>query len=195
MEWVTTSTLLLSLRREDDPRSWERLVHRFRGAIVAFGLRFGMTNHDAEDVAQEAMLTLLNEYRLGSYDRGKGRLGHWLFGIAYKKMLQWREKAGYRNAKAVPAATSFWGEVPDEATASQSWDVEWERIVLEQCLARAREEVEPLTYQAFELVVRFNRPPADVARDLGVPIKLVYNAKHRVLSRVRDLRGELEDVA
>jgi len=197
MEWVTTSTLLFSLRSEDDPRAWERLVDRFRGAIVGFAQSFGFQNHDAEDVAQEALLTFISEYRLGKYDPSKGRLGRWLFGIAYRKMLQSREKAAPRNAKAAPEAafTSFWAELPDEAAASETWDVQWERMVLEQCLARVREEVEPATYQAFELVVRFNRPPAEVARDMGVPIKLVYNAKHRVLSRVRDYCAELENVA
>lgn len=197
MDWVTTSTLLHSLRSEDDPRSWERLVNRFRGGIVGFAQSYGFQSHDAEDVAQEALLTFISEYRLGKYDRSKGRLGRWLFGIAYRKMLQSWEKAALRMAKAAPEAaySSFWAQLPDEAAASITWDVEWERMVLEQCLAQVREEVEPTTYQAFEMVVRFNRSPDEVAIDMGVPIKLVYNAKHRVLNRIRDFRAELENVA
>ena len=36
------------------------------------------------------------------------------------------------------------------------------------------------------------KSPTEAANILGVPAKLVYNAKHRVLQRIRVLRGEFE---
>src|SRR5690606_1454087 len=84
-------------------------------------------------------------------------------------------------------------ELPADAV-SRTWDEEWEAAMLARCLERVRAEVAPSTYLALELVVRSDRPAEDVARGLGVPVKLVYNAKHRVLRRIRRVREELEGV-
>jgi DNA-directed RNA polymerase specialized sigma24 family protein len=40
------------------------------------------------------------------------------------------------------------------------------------------------------LVIRDERPPAQVADELGLSLKSVYNAKHRVLKRIRELRSD-----
>jgi DNA-directed RNA polymerase specialized sigma24 family protein len=57
-----------------------------------------------------------------------------------------------------------------------------------------RTEVEPATMRALELVVGGSLSAAEAASRIGVPVKAVYNAKHRVLKRIRELRVELEDV-
>ena len=105
---------------------------------------------------------------------------------------------GWRAGEQVTSpsgATSFFHALPDEATLTSSWDQAWEESLLQLCVERVQQEVEPTTFQAFRLVVLDQHPPQRVADDLNVPIKLVYNAKHRVLKRVREIREELERVA
>lgn len=196
MEWLTTTTVLANLRDYENRAAWERFAARFRRPIVTFARSLGLTDVDAEDVAQETLIAFAEAYRDGQYDRTKGRLSQWLFGIAYRQTLNER-RGGARRAARVAAPsdnTDFWAGVPDETAASQSWDREWEQALLEECIKQVRHEVEPVTLRAFELVVQHQRPPADAATELGVPIKLVYNAKHRVLKRIRELRAELEDI-
>ena len=84
--------------------------------------------------------------------------------------------------------------MPDEQSASGLWDREWERFLWTHCVERARYEFQPQTFQAFEWAVRGDRSADDTARDLAVSVKVVYNAKHRVLKRIRELRTELEEV-
>ena len=59
-------------------------------------------------------------------------------------------------------------------------------------MTQAKVEFEPETFRAFEMSVRDERAPADVAAALSITLKSVYNAKHRVLKRIRELRETLD---
>ncbi|GMU38990.1 MAG: sigma-70 family RNA polymerase sigma factor [Phycisphaerae bacterium] len=192
MDWITTSTILHDLRDATNEAAWRRLTDRFRRPIIAFALRMGLSAADAEDAAQETLTAFVESFRRGAYDPARGRLSRWLFGIAYHQALRERR----RRAQQPPCQpeTSFWNKLPDEREASWCWDAEWEQALLEECLARARLEFEPETFRAFECAMRADGGADDVARQLGIPVKTVYNAKHRVLKRVRELRAELEEV-
>ena len=196
MDWHTTSTILSGLRNYDNAVAWRQFDARFRRPIISFARRLGLSEPDAEDVAQETLAEFASAYRDGRFDREKGRLSHWLFGIAYRQALSGRRQYQRRAAKAgvALAETTFWQQVPDADTASRSWDQEWEQALLQQCLDQVSREVETVTLQAFQLVVGQEQPPATAALELGVPIKTVYNAKHRVLKRIRELRTALESV-
>ncbi len=195
MEWITTSTMLQKLHAADDHGAWERLVQRFQRPIVRFATRVGASPAEAEDVAQETLLAFAENYRNGKYDRAKGRLSHWLFGIAYRQIRREIRRQARRVA-TLPATGngSFWSALPDQQQASTVWDAEWEQALLAACIERAHREFEPRTFRMFELAVRLEWSPADVARELAVPVKAVYNAKHRVIKRIRELRAELEQV-
>lgn len=195
MDWITTTTVLASLRDFNDESAWGRFVSRFRQPVLRFARSIGLTESDAEDVTQETLVAFAEGFRKGQYDRTKGRLSQWLFGIAYRKAMDEQRRAARRpGVQAPPASSSADGRLVDEATLIATWDLEWEQSLMEQCLEQARNEVEPVTFRAFEMVVRECRDAGEVAAALGVNIKLVYNAKHRVLTRVRRLRAEFEQV-
>ncbi|TAJ23844.1 MAG: sigma-70 family RNA polymerase sigma factor, partial [Planctomycetota bacterium] len=152
---------------------------------------------DADDVAQETLLAFADGFRAGRYDVEKGRLSRWLFGIAFRQIQRARATRGRRAAEA-PLANEHSGgvaEPADEAAATRSWDAEWERAILAQCVERARGEVQPQTFRAFELTAFEDRDAADVARELALDVKAVYNAKHRLLKRIRELRRSIEPLA
>lgn len=196
MDWLTTSTVLRELRDFSNRAAWEQFAERFRRPIVSFARTLGLSTIDAEDVAQETLLAFAEAFRRGQYDRAKGRLSRWLFGIAYRQALNERRSGARAAARGAGGSDpdAILRNVPDEDAATVSWDHEWEQALLQQCLDQVRDEVEPVTFRAFELVVRGERSPAEAAAELGVPIKLIYNAKHRVLKRIRELRSALDDI-
>jgi len=196
MEWQTTSTILGELRDHRNETAWPDFVERFREPIRRFAMSLGLPEQESEDVAQEALLAFAEAYRDGKYQRERGRLSSWLFGITYRHVLR-----GRRNRVRAPAnvagdtgGTDYWAALPDESTLAEQWDQQWQAAVLRQCLQRVRVEFEPTTVEAFELSVRDGRSAEEVATALNVPLKSVYNAKHRVLNRIRQLTEELEVV-
>jgi RNA polymerase sigma-70 factor (ECF subfamily) len=197
MEWITTSTILAGLRDFGNAAAWERLSARFRGPIVGFARSLGLPPADAEDVAQETLLAFAEEFRRGRYDREQGRLSAWLFGIALNQVRRHRraDEQRVRPLAGNEGATSFWDELADPSTARSTWEQEWEQALFAECLEQVRREVEPATLAAFELVVCEQLPTDQAAARLNVPVKTVYNAKHRVLRRIRELRAQLESTA
>ena len=195
-EWVTTSTILLGLRRFDNDDAWRRFHTRFQKPILAFARRIGLTPSEADDCAQETLLEFANAYRSGKYDPDRGRLSSWLFGIAYRKALQARDARGRGTArKSEGANTEFWRSLPDEQSATEVFEREWRQAVFERCLEQVRREVAENTFLAFVLTVCQGRSPDEAAAALGITRGSVYTSKHRVLRRVRELQQQLELVA
>ena len=193
MEWSTTTTILDDLRNHQNAAAWRRFAERFRTPIVRFCRNSGLSDADSEDVAQEALAAFADAFREGRYDRQRGRLSSWLFGIAYNQILRQRQNAARQSARRTEPGSSFWDNLPGDDAAQNAWNQEWEQALIEQCLARVRQEVEPATMRAFEAVVQHNRTPAQAAAELGIPVKVVYNAKYAVLKRIRALMSELEE--
>lgn len=186
MTWVTTATVLQKLRDFDNHAAWDSFADRFRTPVISFARGMGLKSNDAEDVAQETLLAFAQAYRDGKFDPARGRLSQYLFGIAYRQSLKAR--------RSVPAnaETGALSQIPDEQTATGIWDTEWERSLLQRCLTQVQIEFEPVTYRAFELTVREEQDPAQVAETMKINIKSVYNAKHRILKRIRELRSEYD---
>jgi RNA polymerase sigma-70 factor (ECF subfamily) len=194
MEWITTSTLLDRMKA-DDQTVWGKFCERFRQPLLAFARRFGLSDAEADDALQDILTAFVEAYRAGKYDREKGRLSSWLFGIAYRQIANRRRERAVQQGKRDPRGdqTSFWGKVPDEAEAEQRWDADWENAVLEACLRQVRSEVSENTYAAFERTVRLGRTPDEAAAELGMTRNAVYVAKHRVLKRLEELMQEYEN--
>lgn len=193
MEWITTSTVLQRLREGEEPEVWYQFVERFRAPVVQYGRLQGLSDLDAEDAAQETFVAFLEAYRRGRYDRDRGRLSQWLFGFAHHCVLRARRRrTSERRATAAPVQATDELAAPD--AAAEAWNAEWERALLQECIRRARPEFRAATFRAFELAVREKRPAREISAELGVEVKSVYNAKHRVLQRIREIRRLLEEV-
>lgn len=194
-EWVTTSTILTRLERHDDP-VWSMFVDRFRRPILAFARDAGLGGDAAEDVAQETLLAFTEAFRAGKYVRAEGRLSSWLFGIANNKVREERRRAARPDrSPGEPDGADRIASIPwDDARAASRWEDAWRREVLAICLERVREEVEDNTYLAFEAHALRNQPADAVAHDLGIARSTVFVAKHRVLTRIRELRRDYERV-
>jgi len=190
--WVTTSTILDGLHHSRDD-AWERLVGRFRAPIVRFAAAQALPPADCEDVAQETLIALRQALSAGRYDRGRGRLSRFLFGIAMREIVRARQRNARRAARVVqPEESAFLENVPDERETRETWDQVWEDVLWTQCIDRARREFEAPTFRAFLSVSR-GASPSEAAAELGVPVKAVYNAKHRVLKRLRELRAQIDE--
>jgi len=195
MEWLTTTTILDRLRNPSDDSAWSGFLERFREPIARFAQKQGLRPADAEDVAQETLMAFLESFRKASYDRERGRLSHYLFGIAYNRIQMARRKIAVQGAQVSRSddGTTFWSGLPDPAAAQDSWEAEWHHAILSQCLEQARREVSPQTFEAFRLVVFENVVPAAAAERLGMTRNAVFIAKHRVGTRLRELRSALEE--
>lgn len=194
MQWVTTTQVLEDLKAPNDELAWQRFCEHFRPVVVNFARQLGLSATDAEDAAQETMVAFLKAFRDGKYDREKGRLSNWLFGVAKRVILNLR---GHQPLERLIAdkttGTSFWDLVQDDHDIKCSWETQWRQMVLTRCLKQARQELDPKVFEAFELYAISQMPVEEVAQRLKMSRNAVYIAKSRVLSRLRQLELSLND--
>lgn len=194
MDWVTTSTIIRDLRDLSNQSAWHDFVDRFHGPIVRFVGSLGFSAEDAEDISQESLAAFAEALRSGSYDRERGRLHSWLFGIAYRQALRQRQSMARRERllDRGAAAERAVEEMPDEKFAGELWNTLWEQFLVQECFRQIAREFQPESVRAFELMVREGYDAQEAADDVGITRRAVYNAKHRILKRMRGLRAELE---
>ena len=195
MQWWTTTTLLEGLSASGSSPAWNRLVYQFRSPLVDLGRHMGLPLCEAEDAAQETLTAFTLAYRRGRYDRSKGRLSRWLFGIGVRQIRHVRQELAKRaEPHVLRGGETRWACLPDKSASSPANAIEeaWELAMLRACEQRVGREVQPSVFQAFAMVVHDGHSPTEVADRLGVPVKWVYNAKHRVLRRIRTVRAKLE---
>lgn len=187
---VTNTQLLEALRRPDPAGVWPLFDRRYRPMLLRYARRMGLGASDAEDVAQNALMGFVRSYRDGLYDRTRGRLHDWLFSITRREIANFR-----RAARRVPGplADADAPEPRDEAADLRLWEEEWRRAVLDHCAEIVRAEVEPRTFEAFELFARHGKSAAEVGALLDLTESAVFNAKRRILRRIRELLPGVED--
>ena len=194
MRWMTTTKALEELKDSNDAAVWKQFQEYFYPVVVNFARASGLSSTDAEDAAQQTMLTFVQAYRAGKYEREKGRLSGWLYGLARKVILNYRKHQPREKLIADgTTGTSFWNNIEDEESARETWDRHWRQTLLERSLQQVRRETEKKVFEAFELYAIMEKSAEEVAEQLGISTNAVYIAKSRVLTRLRQLQKELED--
>lgn len=193
MRWVTTTQVLEELKSPAGQAAWRRFCNRFRPVVVNFARKLGMSAVDAEDAAQEVMAVFVKAFREGKYDRKKGRLSNWLFGIARRVILNLKNRKPLEQLIADKSTgTSFWDLVEDDRDLANSWQTEWRKMVLLECLEKLRMETDEKVFEAFRRYAIAETPVDDVAKELGISRNAVYIAKSRMLSRLGQLEQQFE---
>ena len=196
MEWVTTTQVLEDLKKSNDALAWSTFRDHFYPVVLNFAKTLSLSETDAEDAAQETMLTFLKALRNGRYDKEKGQLSHWLFGMTKRVILNFRKRLPREHVVADNSTgTSFWDMVADENAVQHSWDTEWRQMVLKRCLQQARRELDHKVFEAFELYALSQKPVEEVCQTLGMSRNAVYIAKSRVLLKLRQLQKDFEGLS
>jgi RNA polymerase sigma-70 factor (ECF subfamily) len=132
-------------------------------------------------VAQEVLGQVARSIGGFDYQPGRGRFRDWLGTVTRHKIARWAEHRGRGPAVADLSA--------DELAApggDPEWSDEFYARVLGAALERIRGDFEPRIWDAFERAWAGDRPAPEVAEALGMTLESVYQAKSRVLRRLRE---------
>lgn len=187
---VTSTLLLNSLADRDNSGAWNEIDARYRPVIIGFARGLGLSEEDAADVAQQALAEFARDYLGGKYQRGKGRLGSWLMGIAHHRAIDTvRARARRKDWRGDSAMI----EQADRDRVERTWDQSQKQAILQEALRRLKESsrMAEHTLRAFELVALQNVPAEEAARQCGISVDEVYVAKNRVTKRLREIVSEI----
>ncbi len=181
----THASLLAKLRETGDASAWREFDDRYRELVFSFARRRGFQPADADDVAQETLSIVLRAIGRFEYDPNKGRFRGWLKTTALHVMMK-HARPGVDALDRARDGTSVVGETPSDADADAAWEVEWRRYHIRVATAKVRGEFNGKDFMAFERCTVGGESASDVATALGLSVDSIYQAKSRILRRLRE---------
>lgn len=179
---------LLARLRTDEAGAWREFIQQYTPFLQRVAERSGLRGQDIDEVVQNVIVDLYKGRSSFLYDRGRGRFRAYL-----KKAVLTRLSKMLREIRRAGIPTE---SVPDEGSfdvLERNWDQEYDDHVVREALKAVRSQVEPKTYQAFDLYALQKIEVSEVARFLGVSPAAVYTYKNRVMQKVKAIVQELVD--
>ncbi len=184
----TRPTLLERLRQASDPVAWDEFFDRYGRVIYALARHRGCSEHTAEEIIQDVMLALFERRDVFRYDSDRGRFRDWLAAVVRNKVAEHRRRPAQRARPQGGDGNSTLTEPEDSQTPPDAaCEAAFERGLLAALLDVIRREINPRTYQAFELFTLHELSGAQVARITGLSRNAVYQARKKVFQRLDEL--------
>lgn len=190
----SSSSTLLHLVQAQDPQAWQRLVDLYAPLIYRWCRRRNLQADDAADVAQEVFAAVFAKVGQFHKDRPEHSFRGWLWTVAQNKIHDhFRRCLGTAQARGGSEGQGRLAELAaaDTDRADEPPEVDDRKLLAHLGLNAVRSRFANDTWQAFWRVTVGSESPANVAADLGLSLRAVYQAKYRVLSTIRQ---ELTDL-
>jgi RNA polymerase sigma-70 factor, ECF subfamily len=177
-----TGLLMLRIAQSQDKAAFKALFLQLAPKVKAYLIRHGALAAQAEDLAQETLLTV---WRKAAYfDPKKASVSAWVFTIARNLRID----ALRRERSAVAYAVAV--HEPDESPPSP--EAENETAERE---GRIRAAISTLPAEQLE-VIRLSffsdKPHAEIASELSLPLGTVKSRLRLALARLRGMVGDLQ---
>jgi RNA polymerase sigma-70 factor (ECF subfamily) len=188
MCYSTPLSLLDRLRGPTDQEAWSRFVRLYTPLFFCWARRLGLAGDEAREHVHEVFVLLMAKMPFFIHN-GHGRFRAWLWTVFRNRYRQGQRKPDVLGS-AFPAEPDCLA-VPDSVA---EWvEEEYQHHLVRRAVQLMRAEFPDTSWRAFWEYVVAGRPPAEVAGELGVSVDVVYQAKTRILRRLRqDLAGLLD---
>ena len=190
-EHPTLSSALLGGVQRMDSGSWSRMVAVFGPVVYRWCRTSGVSDSDVADVVQNVFASVARGIETFERKKEVGSFRSWLATITRNRVRDhFRRIANREEAIGGTAAWQNMQQQPAELESTISTDnidSAINRFVLES----VRDEFEQKTWTAFWMTTVEEKSAGDVAEAVGISIASVYQAKSRVLRRLRQRLSEL----
>jgi RNA polymerase sigma-70 factor (ECF subfamily) len=179
---------LMELVGAGEMRAFEVIFDRHSGPGYSLALRMCRSKALAEDIVQEAFLSL---WRSGTgYDRGRGSVRSWVLSAVHNRAVDALRRAGAKTGR----------DVSDEGIAERlrspdATDVQVERRDQARRVRGALDELPDDQRQVIELAYFGGLSHTQIAEMLELPPGTVKGRMRLGLSKMRSALGETERVA
>ena len=192
----TRASLILRLPDAADVAAWDEFVAIYGPLVYRMAQRKGLQPADADDLVQEvftAVARSVSEW-LERSDRGLFRA--WLLRIARNIAVNFLTRPRHRPiGDGGDDAQDRMAELQaPECQLSNEFDLEYRREIFRWAADQVQEIVSDTTWQAFWLTHVDGRSIAEVAEHLGISAGNVYIGRSRVMSRLKELTKQFEEV-
>jgi RNA polymerase sigma factor (sigma-70 family) len=182
---ATRQSLIVKLRDPADSGAWSEFVALYEPLVYRLARRKGLQDADAKDVCQEVFRAVAQA--VDRWDPKRGSFRGWISTIARNLMINFLTRARHhsRGSGATSVQELLEAHPVADPSATALFDHEYKRRLFQLAASEVRSEFAPATWQAFWQSAVEERPPAEVAAELGLSVGSVYVARSRVLARIK----------
>jgi RNA polymerase sigma-70 factor, ECF subfamily len=174
---------LMQLVRRGDPAAFEIVYERHASAAFSLAYRIVGTRNGAEDVAQEAFLSL---WRSGArYDRARGSVRTWVLGIVHHRAIDHLRRATVHDRRRASDEG-----IQERFEAPERTDAEVARRDEARVVRIAMDELPSEQSQVIELAYFGGFTHAEIAELLEAPVGTVKGRMRLGLQKLRRRLGE-----
>jgi RNA polymerase sigma factor (sigma-70 family) len=189
----TRASLLIRVRNLADQSACHEFVEIYRPVILRLARQKGMQDADADDVAQQVLLSIAKAVELREHDPQRAKFRTWLQRVAQNAILN----ALTRGKPDRGSGDSAMFEVLNQHQSptgpeSELLQLEYRREVFRWAARRVRQEFQESTWDAFWQTAVNGRDVDVVAKELGKKRGSIYAARSRVVRRIQEKVTEYE---
>jgi len=164
----------------EDRKAFAQLFQRYAVRIKAFMLRAGAADADADEIAQDVMVSVWR--RAATYEPAKAAAATWIYAIARNRRIDLLRRA--RRPAPDPADPLFQPDPAPDAMAVVSLAERETRV--KECLA----ELAPEQREALRMAFFDGMSHAEIAAASNLPLGTVKSRIRLAVQHLRDALGE-----
>lgn len=192
---LTRETLLLRLRNRADNAAWSEFVEIYTPMLYSYCLKRSIKREDAADIVQDVMRTVSREMEDFHYDRTRGTFRAWIHTLLRHALYRFIQRSQNAPITAARTAELYRLESTPDPREELDWESDYERELLAWAVGKARPHFNARIWSIFEATALEERPPAEVAAELGISKNAVTLAKFRVIEKLREITALIDEEA
>ncbi|MBI5764015.1 MAG: sigma-70 family RNA polymerase sigma factor [Planctomycetes bacterium] len=189
---TTHGTLLARIANPGDAEAWPEFCAKYEEMIRAFARRQGVMGANADDIVQDVLMSLSKAMPGFEYRPEKGKFRSYLKTVVVRSIYRWREReSGEARAQDVDEISRA---ADNDEALSVVWEEEWRQHHLRRAMRMIQAEFNAADLACFQAYVVDGEGAAEVASRMGMTTSHVYDAKYRILNRLRAVvADQIED--
>ncbi len=184
---TTRPSLLLRIADPQDSAAWAEFTDLYEPILIRVAKSRGIQIGDAEELAQEVLITVLKSIKNFKNGEQVGSFRRWLATITHNKVRDY-----FRSIKRIDRRTQ--GELLDLSTISDrsledmdlALETQWRHQMFARAVNAIRDTVHQETWEAFWGTSIEMRSAEQVARELGTSVGNIYVSRSRVIAKLRN---------
>lgn len=188
----TRESLIVRLRDVKNESAWDEFVSIYRPVIVRVAIARGLQPNDAEDLAQQVLITASSKIASWESDSQRGRFRTWLSRVIRNAAVNaMTRRIADRGLGGTTALQLLQGQSSADSDLA-AIELQWQREAFRWASDRIRSEFQSATWDAFWLTAVESLPIAEVVQRTGKSAGAIYVAKSRVMQRLQQEVQQLE---
>lgn len=172
--------LIAAIAQRGDKACFAELFGHYAPRVKSYLMRKGASPDIAEELAQEAMLTVWR--KAGQFDSTKAAASTWIFTIARNLSIDRFRKE--RRPEMDPDDPTL---EPDTISADQSVENSQRQVIIQDALTNLPEEQSLIVRMAFFA----DKSHSEIAEELDIPLGTVKSRIRLALGRIRQQIGDV----